>query len=413
LELPIPISSLPNDFEGFEKTRRLPGGGVVRSSILAKSTLVSAPAGESSEVGNDPESSSPSVSRERNFLLQILDTSPPSRVDFLREAYSSNLSRESAEVLIQSIRKSSRRQYETAWKAFTEFIRSTRPDKIDDEVVLSFMKSIFDKKGFAPATVATYKSGLSKPLLWAFGLDLAKPVFQDFYKGLLNIRPSRPQVPPEWSLEDVLLLLSSDDFNENIPLDRLTQKTLFLLTLATGGRISEMQALKRGEASLQFRLDGSLHLIPDPEFLAKNEDPASRRAPIYVSPLFLDDGSPSPLCPVECLRSYLKKTSFLKEGALFLNPKTLKAASCAAIRYTFRDLIILTNPEVKAKFHDVRKWASSLAFFSGMSTRDLCDRIGWTSVRVFKKHYLKELRQLPFACVSIGNVTPASKKEAN
>lgn len=114
LELPIPLSSLPNDFEGFEKTRRLPGGCVLRSPILAKSTLVSASAGESSEVGNDPESPSPSVSRERNFLLQLLDPSLPNHVDFLREAYTGNLSRESAEVLIQSIRKSSRRQYKTA-----------------------------------------------------------------------------------------------------------------------------------------------------------------------------------------------------------------------------------------------------------------------------------------------------------
>lgn len=83
---------------------------------------------------------------------------------------------------------------------------------------------------------------------------------------------------------------------------------------------------------------------------------------------------------MEYLRSYLKKTSFLKEGALFLNPKTLKAASCAVTRYTFRDLIVLTNPDVKEKFHDVRKWASSLAFFSGMSTREICDRISWASV---------------------------------
>jgi len=79
-------------------------------------------------------------------------------------------------------------------------------------------------------------------------------------------------------------------------------------------------------------LDGSLYLIPDPDFLVKNEILADRRAMMYVSPLFLDDGSPNPLCPLECLRSYLKKNSFLKEGALSPNPKTLKAASCPAIR---------------------------------------------------------------------------------
>jgi len=55
-------------------------------------------------------------------------------VDFLNEAYTENLSQ-------QFIRKFFRRQYETAWKAFISFVRSTKPEEIDDEVVLSFMKS--------------------------------------------------------------------------------------------------------------------------------------------------------------------------------------------------------------------------------------------------------------------------------
>jgi len=166
-------------------------------------------------------------------------------------------------------------------------------------------------------TVATYKSALSKPLLWPFDLDLAKSVFQNFFKGLLNLHPTRPQALTEWSLEEVLLLLSSEEFNRKISLPFLTQKVLFLLTLDTGGRISEMQALKRGKASLQFRLDESFFLIPDPDFLAKNENPAAKKAPSHVSSLFLADGSLHPLCPIECLRSYFKKTSFLKEGPSF------------------------------------------------------------------------------------------------
>lgn len=84
-----------------------------------------------------------------------------SHVDFLKKDYSGNLSGKSAEVLILAIRKSSRRQYHTAWKAFTNFVRSYKPKVIEDKVVLSFMK-------FSPATVAMYKSALFKPLLWAF-----------------------------------------------------------------------------------------------------------------------------------------------------------------------------------------------------------------------------------------------------
>lgn len=74
------------------------------------------------------------------------------------------------------------------WKAFIGFIRSNKPDKI------SLTKSISDKRGFKAAIVVSYKSGLSKSILWGFGLDLAKSVFRDFYKGLLNICPSSPQV---------------------------------------------------------------------------------------------------------------------------------------------------------------------------------------------------------------------------
>lgn len=109
-------------------------------------------------------------------MLQLSNSSPPSRVDFLREAYVDRLSPASAIVLIWAIRWSSRRHYQTAWKAFTKFIHDTKPNVIDDKVVLSFMRSLFDERKFSPPTVATYKSALSKPLQWAFGLDLSKTV---------------------------------------------------------------------------------------------------------------------------------------------------------------------------------------------------------------------------------------------
>lgn len=201
----------------------------------------------------------------------------------------------------------------------------------------------------------------------------------------------------------MLELLGSVNSSQDDLLVDLTQKTLFLLTLAMGGRISEMHSLHRSVAFVSFKLDGSVFLTPDPSFLAKNEDPSARRPPIRVIPLSLSDGFPYPLCPVNSLKLYLEKTVLFKEGPLFLNPKSIKAASMPCIRYLFRDLIIKADPSAKAKFHDVRKWATSLAFCSGMLTSDLCNAIGWSSVRVFIKHYLSELKLLPFACTAAGS----------
>lgn len=77
-------------------------------------------------------------------------------MDFLRETYQRKTSRPSAGMLVQAIRKSSRREYQTAWKAFTEFLRSLKLDRMLDEIVLCFMRDLFERKGFSPATVSLY-----------------------------------------------------------------------------------------------------------------------------------------------------------------------------------------------------------------------------------------------------------------
>lgn len=81
-------------------------------------------------------------SQHKNFLVQLKSPFPPRHVDFLREAYSSKFSQESAAILIQSNHDSSRHWYQTSWKSFTTFIRLLNPD-MSEEIVLSFMRHLF------------------------------------------------------------------------------------------------------------------------------------------------------------------------------------------------------------------------------------------------------------------------------
>lgn len=144
-------------------------------------------------------------------------------------------------------------------------------------------------------------------------------------------------------------------------------------------------------------------LWPDPAFLAKDEDPSVWRSSINVKCLNHPNRDPHPLCPVNALREYLLRTQGNRDGPLFLNPRSLKQCSTIKIQYIFRDLIVRANPQARARFHEIRKFASSLGFFNGMSTLELCDRIGWSSVRVFKKHYRQQLRALVFTCIFLGS----------
>jgi len=281
-------------------------------------------------------------------------------------------------------------------------VRKEKPKELSEEVVLAFMKFLFIERKFSPATVITYKTALAKPLLWAFDIDVSTQIFSDFYRALQNLRPATRSISPKWSLDEVLLHLCSEEFNSKPSLVKLTMKLLFLLTLATGGRISEINALRRGSSFLQFLKGGSVKVIPDPTFIAKNEDPSRRREPIVIPHLLKEDGTPHVLCPVDTLKKYLEYTSEMNEGPLFLNPISLRPCSIPKMRNLFKNLVNLSNPDARGRFHDVRKMGSSLAFFEGMSLSELCGRVGWSSVRTFRKFYCRNIGALSMACVAIG-----------
>ena len=56
------------------------------------------------------------------------------------------------------------------------------------------------------------------------------------------------------------------------------------------------------------------------------------------------------------------------------------------------------------KSHDIRKYATSLAFFSGMSFQQIQANTGWKGYKVFLSHYKQDLCVLRQSCVAIGNV---------
>ena len=124
-------------------------------------------------------------------------------------------------------------------------------------------------------TLLTYKSALVDPLKYGFNYDITNDIVLKCLKGMANLHPAEPYRPLDWSLDVVLQYIIDDKDNTSVLF--LSRKTLFLVGLCLGSRISELFALRRDKESSKIIEDGSIKLFPDLKFLAKNEDPLQRR----------------------------------------------------------------------------------------------------------------------------------------
>ena len=147
---------------------------------------------------------------------------------------------------------------------------------------LSFFRHLHES-GFAAGTVTTVKSALTKVFLYGFDINVNDRLFASIPRSCAKLRPSpRPQ-PFSWSTIKVLGFASALD-NESCSFQQLLRKTLFLVSLASGSRISELAALSRDPDHIHFLPSGSARLSPHFGFFAKMRTP-------------LIDGNPGKLFP--------------------------------------------------------------------------------------------------------------------
>ena len=400
MENSLSFSSNLSDHEGGRISLEFQRSGSSSNSQLAQPSLVSN--SQEQGIGSFSVTRSKTLSdvQRESLLVEFASLQHPSYLGTLTKIFSILYSKESAAFLIKSLRHSTSRQYDTVWNSFCSFIRFHNPSFLDDEFIFSFLRHLFDVKKLAPATVCSYKSALSRPLEYGFGLDVSSKIYSDFGKALFLMRPSSPVRLLSWSLELVLKFCSSPRFSVNPDSFDLFYKTLFLIALATGNRISEIKALLRGDQFIRFS-DRAVTLFPNPNFLAKNEDPSIRRVPIVIQRLW-DGEVPHSLCPVTSLELYLIRTRLTKSFHLFVHPIHLTDLSIAKLRLHLCKFIRLADPTSLPRSHDLRKMATSFAFFRSMDLSSICNSVGWSSAKVFLKHYLKQVENLSSSVIVLG-----------
>ena len=195
------------------------------------------------------------------------------------------------------------------------------------------------------------------------------------------------------------------------PLDQaslqfLTWKTVFLLTLASAKRRSEIHALSVEDGHLRFNdADGSVSLLSQAGFLSKTQLPSVASSPFTIPALSSTCGRDDPdrlLCPVRALRFYLQRVKTLRghRKRLFIPIKGGGDVSASSISRWIASTIrkayaSLTDSEVsfmQIRPHELRALASSWAFVNYTPLEEILKATFWKNSSTFSSFYLRSFQ---------------------
>ena len=197
----------------------------------------------------------------------------------------------------------------------------------------------------------------------------------------------------------------------------VTKKALFLLSLATAKRVSEIQALSARVA----RTGADLSLTYLPGFVAKTEsesNPIPRHFLLKSLRDFVGDlEEETLLCPVRMIKFYLRQTKDLSPRSpnLFVSPRCRhRAITKNAISYFLRETIsgagALRASEGQAlRAHSIRGVSTSLTFTRNWSVKQVLNAATWRSNSVFASFYLRDVAYTWDNCRSLGPFVSAGQ----
>ena len=327
-------------------------------------------------------------------------------------------------------RGSTRSVYEAKWTIFTKWCLSNQVDFRAPplKAIADFLLHLFQDKKLQPGTIDGYRSAIADKLDNST-INVSKDenlirLLDSFHRD----RPKGRRGIPSWNLSLVLHQLTKAPFKplKEASLKHLTFKTVFLLALGSGKRRSEIHAWLH--KNIRHQSDWSkVSLYPSPSFLSKNQ--LAKEGPDSVAPVVIPALAPSldrslkgerSLCPVRALRYYLDRTSDLRQNKELvfvsfkkgfdkdISPATISSwiKQTVILCYELSDQEALSLHQVKA--HDVRAFAASKAFQSGISLEQILSACHWKS-HTFTQFYLKDVAWADSELFHLGPVVTAQQ----
>ena len=297
------------------------------------------------------------------------------------------------------------------------------------KAIADFLLHLFQEKKLQPGTIDGYRSAIADKL-GNSTINVSKDenltrLLDSFHRD----RPKGRRGIPSWNLSLVLHQLTKAPFEplKEASLKHFTFKTVFLLALGSGKRRSEIHAWLH--KNIRHLSDWSkVSLYPSPSFLSKNQ--LAKEGPDSVAPVVIPALAPSldkslkgdrSLCPVRALRYYLDRTADLRQNKELvfvsfkkgfdkdISPATISSwiKQTVILCYELSDQEALTLHQVKA--HDVRAFAASKAFQSGISLDQILSACHWKSYNTFTQFYLKDVVWADSELFHLGPVVAAQQ----
>ena len=329
-------------------------------------------------------------------------------------------------MLLRAHKFSTSRQYQAIWSKFLAYLSMRCLSAVDVSVgvVCDFLCYHAVALGRAYRTLSGYRSALRHPLLFALHLEVNCEASDLCLRGIFNYAPpDKAKSMPEWSLGMLLSSLLEPPFEpiECVSLYRLTQKTLCLLLLASGRRISDIASLSRSARST--RAGRTLILDWVRGYVPKNHTPDFQPGCPSIwrmSSVVLRDRL---LCPVRAYEVYLHRSGDLLDDvplsrrprSLWIHPRSLLPLSKGTLSRWFVDLVHesrrlngLVDP-VAVGPHQMRKFAASYSSLVGQDEETVVRVMGFSSTKILRKNYVAPVPPLGIPCVLPGGPFLARK----
>ena len=403
----------------------------IDSTSMARQTMVfRAPRSVGVTTGISASNSKPASSAKRQNSASKPGPSTASRLGIVKQSLrDKQFSSEVAEHVSKARRVSTAKVYDAKWQIFRDWANQRKIDPIQatPQIVADFLTFLFSVKKCQVSTIKGYRSTISNTLKYKTGYDFGShPVLSELIKSFAIQRPVDRSLAPKWDLAFVLSHMCKAPFE---PLDKaslfyLSVKTVFLVTLATARRVSEVHALSMDSDHLRFsNLDGSLILRTQQGFLAKNQLPSrapdSIKIPKLSNPSCKSDNFNRMLCPVRAVKIYLKRTKSLRkhrkrlfiptQGDHDLNKSTISRWVKYAIKHAYGSISKNPNRLFRPRAHELRAISASWAYMNFIPLEEVLKSAVWSSSSLFASHYLRDFREQTENLRAMGPIIAAKK----
>ena len=327
-------------------------------------------------------------------------------------------------------RGSTRTVYDGKWAEFCRWCSGQKKDPIRATVpvVADFLIHLFDRTPpLAVSTIRGYRSAIASTIPDGFRITESKEI-SNLFRSLGVDRPVTRTFYPKWSLKIVLNYLLKELFEHisKCSLENLTIKTVFLVTLASGRRRSEIHALSVDPECFRFSSNLSqVSLLTEPGFLSKTQKTSKMQAKIVIQSLATHVGhdlSDYELCLVHALKAYKDKTKseairknrkrlFIpyRDSQDDIRPYHISKWIVELVKRAHRDANEDAYQLANVTVHEVRAIATSWAAYNNAPLEEIMQAADWSGNTTFTSFYSRAMAAHAEGLYDLGPIVSAQR----